>query len=45
MIRFEMEIALANGLDNLYVIKFTKLSGDTAKYNELCSQLYKQIDM
>lgn len=32
-----MEIALINGHDNMYIIKFTKLSGDTAKYNELCS--------
>jgi Kinase associated domain 1. len=44
-IKFEVEILAIAGYDNLFLVKFTKLAGDTAKYNELCSNLYKQLDI
>lgn len=44
-IKFEVEINLIQNNDNLYLLRFTKLTGDTAKYNELCSLIYQSIDM
>jgi len=43
--KFEIEINSLHNHDSVYIIKFSKLSGDIAKSNEICSQLYRALDM
>ena len=43
--KFEIEINSLQNHDSVYIIKFSKLSGDIAKSNEICSQIYRALDM
>jgi len=43
--KFEIEINSLQNHDNVYIVKFSKLSGDIAKSNEICSQIYRALDM
>jgi len=44
-IKFEVEINYIHNQENLYLLKFNKLTGDTAKYNEICALIYQSIEM
>jgi len=43
--KFEVEINCLQNQDNVYIVKFNKQSGDITKCNELCSIIYRGIDM
>jgi len=43
--KFEIEINSLHNHDSVYILKFNKLSGDIAKSNEICSQIYRALDM
>jgi len=44
-IKFEIEVNYVHNHDNLYLLKFNKLQGDTAKYNEICALIYQSIEL
>jgi len=43
--KFGIEINSLQNNDNIYIVKFIKQSGDAAKSNEICSQIYRALDM
>jgi len=43
--KFEIEINSLQNQDNVYIVKFNKQAGDIAKSNEICSLIYRALDM
>ena len=43
--KFGIEINSLQNNDNIYIVKFIKQSGDVVKSNEICSQIYRALDM
>jgi len=43
--KFEVEINCLQNQENVYIVKFNKQSGDITKCNELCSIIYRGLDI
>jgi len=43
--KFEIELNSLQNHDNVYIVKFSKQSGDITKSNEICSLIYRSLDM
>jgi len=43
--KFEIEVNSLHNHDNVYIVRFTKQSGDITKSNEICSLIYRALDM
>jgi len=43
--KFEIEINSLQNHENVYIVKFSKQSGDITKSNEICSSIYRALDM
>jgi len=38
-VKFEVAVNILHNTENLYIVKFTRIMGDSAKYNEICNSL------
>jgi len=43
--KFEIEINCLQNHENVYIVKFSKQSGDITRSNELCSLIYRGLDL
>ncbi|KAL4469354.1 hypothetical protein ABPG72_005990 [Tetrahymena utriculariae] len=43
LVKFDISVNILHNVDNLFIIKFTRLMGDTHKYNEICNNILNQV--
>lgn len=44
-VRFEMEIAHLDNLDNIYIVKFKRLAGETSSYKEVSNKVLNNMHL
>ena len=44
-VRFEMEIAHLDNLDNIYIVKFKRLAGETTSYKEVSNKVLNNMHL
>ncbi|KAL4430220.1 hypothetical protein ABPG74_014779 [Tetrahymena malaccensis] len=43
LVKFDISVNILHNVENLFIIKFTRLMGDTHKYNEICNNILNQV--
>lgn len=44
-VRFDMEIAYLDNLDNIYVVKFKRLAGEMSHYKEVSGKVLQNMNL